>query len=123
MPDASLTAHKYLSSMSKRDQQQLFNTLIGLDATHCLNCNTSFYSYRNLKKIFRSKKSQEMQSVLFVNERDEKLVIKQFKDSTFLKNSYRIEVLINNELYDYHLIDELLVQLNQQFCENTFSYA
>ncbi|OJG45009.1 hypothetical protein RV04_GL002529 [Enterococcus hermanniensis] len=64
-----------------------------------------------------------MQSVLFVNERDEKLVIKQFKDSTFLKNSYRIEVLINNELYDYHLIDELLVQLNQQFCENTFSYA
>lgn len=123
MPDASSTAHHFLNSMSECEKQQLFNALIGLDATHCVNCNTSFYSYRNLKKIFRSKKSQEMQSLTFVNDRNEKLVIKQFKDFTFLKNSYRIEVLINNKIYDYHLIDEFLNLLTQQFCEDIYSYA
>ena len=50
MLDAPAAAKKFLDSMLETDKQHLLNALLGLDTTHSINCNTSFYSYRNLKK-------------------------------------------------------------------------
>lgn len=50
MLETPSTAQKFLDSMTEINKQRLLNALLGLDSTHALNCNTSFYSYRNLKK-------------------------------------------------------------------------
>ena len=123
MLDAPAAAQKFLDSMKDTDKQHLFNALLGLDSTHSLNCNTSFYSYRNLKKLLHPKQSQAMQSLQFSNHSQEELVIRQLKDHSFLKNSYRIEILLNRQTYDYRLIDCLLEQLHESCFADIYSYA
>lgn len=123
MVDVPAVAKKFLASMSEIDKQHLFNALLGMDSTHSLNCNASFYSYRNLKKILHPKQSQAMQSLHFTNQSRDELVIRQFKDHSFLKNRYRIEILFNSESYDYHLVDCLLEQLHEYCLGDVYSYA
>ena len=123
MLDAPAAAQKFLDSMKDTDKQHLFNALLWLDSTHSLNCNTSFYSYRNLKKLLHPKQSQAMQSLHFSNHSQEELVIRQLKDHSFLKNSYRIEILLNRQTYDYRLIDCLLEQLHESCFADIYSYA
>lgn len=123
MLDAPAAAKKFLDSMMETDKQHLLNDLLGLDTTHNLNRNTSFYSYRNLKKLLHPRQSQAMQSLRFSNQSNEELVIRQLKDHSFLKNSYRIEILLNSQTYDYQLIDCLLEQLYECCCADIYSYA
>lgn len=123
MLDASAAAHNFLASMNELDKQHLLNALLGLDTTHNLNQNTSFYSCRNLKKLFHPKRSQAMQSLHFSNQTQDRLVIRQLKDYLFLKNTYRIEILLNSQLYDYHLINCLLEQLHESCFMDIYSYA
>lgn len=123
MLDAPVAAEKFLNSMLETDKQHLFNALLGLDTTHNLNRNTSFYSYRNLKKILHPKQSKAMQSLHFSNQLNEELVVRQLKDHSFLKNSYRIEIILNSQIYDYQLINCLLEQLYQCCCADVYSYA
>lgn len=123
MLDAPAATQKFLNSMNETDKQHLLNALLGLDTTHNLNRNTSFYSYRNLKKLLHPRQSQAMQSLQFANTAQDKLVIRQFKDHSFLKNSYRIEILLNSENYDYQLIDCLLAKLHESCFVDVYSYA
>lgn len=123
MLETPSAAQKFLDSMTEINKQRLLNALLGLDSTHALNCNTSFYSYRNLKKIFKPNKAQPMQTLHFSNTTNDQLVIRQLKQHSFLKNSYRIEIRLNSVLYDYQLIDCLLQQLNESCCTDLFSYA
>lgn len=123
MLDAPAAAQKFLNSMNETDKQHLLNALLGLDTTHNLNRNTSFYSYRNLKKLLHPRQSQAMQSLQFANTAQDQLVIRQFKDHSFLKNSYRIEILLNSENYDYQLIDCLLAKLHESCFVDVYSYA
>ncbi|MGX7203783.1 hypothetical protein [Enterococcus pingfangensis] len=123
MLDATAAAQKFLDSTNELDKQHLLNALLGLDTTHNLNCNTSFYSYRNLKKLFHPKQSQAMQSLHFSNQTQDRLIIRQLKDHLFLKNSYRIEILLNSQIYDYRLIKCLLEQLHETCFVDVYSYA
>ncbi|WP_261321616.1 hypothetical protein [Enterococcus raffinosus] len=123
MLDAPAAAQKFLNSMKESDKQHLLNALLGLDATHNLNRDTSFYSYRNLKKLLHPRQSQAMQSLHFSNKVQDSLIIRQFKDHSFLKNSYRIEILLNSVNYDYRLISCLLEQLHESCFVDAYSYA
>ncbi|MGM0166770.1 hypothetical protein IGI39_001732 [Enterococcus sp. AZ135] len=123
MLDAPAAARNFLDSMNETDKQHLLNALLGLNTTHNLNRNTSFYSYRNLKKILHPKQSQAMQALHFSNTAEDNLEVRQLKDHSFLKNSYRIEILLNSESYDYQLIYCLLEQLHESCFVDTYSYA
>lgn len=123
MVDAPAAAKKFLARMSEIDKQHLFNALLGLASTHALNHNTSFYSYRNLKKILHPRQSQAMQSLHFSNQSKDELQIRQLKEHSFFKNSYRIEILLNAEVYDYYLIDCLLGELHESCLGELYSYA
>lgn len=109
--------------MLETDKQHLLNALLGLDTTHSINCNTSFYSYRNLKKILHPRQSQAMQSLHFSNQSQDELIIRQLKDHSFLKNSYRIEIRLNSQTYDYQLISCLLERLHESCFVDVYSYA
>lgn len=123
MLDAPAAAKKFLDSMLETDKQHLLNALLGLDTTHSINCNTSFYSYRNLKKILHPRQSQAMQSLHFSNQSQDELIIRQLKDHSFLKNSYRIEIRLNSQTYDYQLISCLLERLHESYFVDVYSYA
>ncbi|OTO76999.1 MULTISPECIES: hypothetical protein [unclassified Enterococcus] len=123
MLDAGAAAHTFLNSMEETEKQQLLNALLGLDTTHNLNQGTSFYSYRNLKKMLHPKQSQAMQCLNFSNQAQDTLVIKQFKVHSFLKNSYRIEILLNTHSYEYQLVDCLLQELHESCFVDVYSYA
>lgn len=123
MLDAPAAAEIFLESMLESDKQYLLNVLLGLDSTHNLNQHTSFYSYRNLKKILHPKQSHPMQSLHFTNQSQDCLIIRQLKDRSFLKNSYHIEILLNNQSYNYRLIDCLLAQLHESCYVDVYSYA
>lgn len=123
MLEASAAAQNFLNSMNETDRQRLLNALLGLDTTHNLNRDTSFYSYRNLKKLLHPKQSQAMQSLRFSNTAQDNLIIRQLKEHSFLKNSYRIEILLNSQSYDYRLINCLLEQLTESCFVDVYSYA
>lgn len=123
MLDAPAAAQKFLDSMNEEDQQRLLNALIGLNTTHNLNRDTSFYSYRNLKKMMHPKQSQAMQSLHFTNTTQDTLIIRQLKEHSFLKNSYRIEILFNAVSYDYQLVTTLLQLLHESCFVDVYSYA
>lgn len=123
MLDAALATQKLLTSMEESDKQHLLNALLGLDTCHHLNSGTSFYSYRNIRKLLHPKRSEAMQSFHFSNNANDQLIIRQLKDFSFFKNSYRIEILFNGESYDYHLIDQLLQQLHENCYADVYSYA
>lgn len=123
MLEASAAAQNFLNSMNETDRQRLLNALLGLDTTHNLNRDTSFYSYRNLKKLLHPKQSQAMQSLRFSNTAQDDLIIRQLKEHSFLKNSYRIEILLNSQSYDYRLINCLLEQLTESCFVDVYSYA
>lgn len=123
MLETPSAAQNFLASMTEIEKQRLLNALLGLDSTHTLTRNVSFYSYRNLKKIFKQNQAQPIQTLHFFNSKNDQLIIRQLKQHSFLKNSYRIEIRLNSLLYDYQLIDCLLQQLNESCYTDIFSYA
>ncbi|MGM0212941.1 hypothetical protein [Enterococcus sp. AZ109] len=123
MLDPQSAAQEFIATLSEHDQQLLLNSLLGLNESHTINCNVSFYSCRNLKKILNPKRSECMQSLHFKNNHHDELIITQLKDHSFLKNSYRIEILYNNHSYDYSLISSLLDSLKQNYFIEMESYA
>lgn len=123
MLDPQSAAQEFIATLSEYDKQLLLNSLLGLDETHTCNRNVSFYSYRNLKKILKPKRSERMQTLYFKNNRQDELTITQLKDHSFLKNSYRIEIIYNDHSYDYSLISSLLENLKQTYFMEMESYA
>lgn len=123
MLDPQSAAQEFIATLSEYDKQLLLNSLLGLDETHTCNRNVSFYSYRNLKKILKPKRSERMQTLYFKNNRQDELTITQLKDHSFLKNSYRIEIMYNDHSYDYSLISSLLENLKQTYFMEMESYA
>lgn len=123
MLDPQSAAQEFIATLSEYDKQLLLNSLLGLNETHTCNCNISFYSYRNLKKLLKPKRSECMQSLHFKNNQHDELIITQLKDHSFLKNSYRIEITYNNHSYDYSLISSLLNDLKQTYFMEMESYA
>ncbi|GCF94537.1 hypothetical protein NRIC_24280 [Enterococcus florum] len=121
MLDSQTAAHEFLYSLSPTEKDQLLNVLIGLDHSHMLNNNASFYSYRNIKKLFKSRRSEIMQSFRFVNDHNDEIIITQLKDHSFLKNSYRIEIFYNLVEYDYRLIMDLLHELKRSFYVESYA--
>lgn len=119
MLQPELAAREFLDSMKPEDKQKLFNHLLGLNATHQVNAETSFYSYRGFKKWLHPHKREAVQAFSFKNEHNDELVIKQLKEHNFLKQHYRIEIFYNLVEYDYHLVDDLLTELKTEY----LSYA
>lgn len=64
-----------------------------------------------------------MQSLHFSNQSQDELIIRQLKDHSFLKNSYRIEIRLNSQTYDYQLISCLLERLHESCFVDVYSYA
>ncbi|MGG5316034.1 hypothetical protein [Enterococcus sp. AZ072] len=123
MLDSQSAAQEFIATLSEYDKQLLLNSLLGLDETHTSNCNVSFYSCHNLRKLLKPKRSECMQSLHFKNDQQDELIITQLKDHSFLKNSYRIEINYKNHSYDYSLISSLLDHLKQTYFMEIESYA
>lgn len=118
MLQTGLIAQEFLHHMNEADKHQLFNYLLGLNVTHKENVNTSFYTYKNLKKWLKPKQ-QPIQTFSFINDHNDELIISQLKYQKLFKQGYQIKVFYNLNEYDYHLVDDLLVELKGEL----LSYA
>ncbi|KAF1304741.1 MULTISPECIES: hypothetical protein [Enterococcus] len=104
----------FLATLSVEDKLQLFNDLLAVDEVYHLNKDTSFYTFRKLKRASQRHCECRKRTIQFKNQKNDELVIHQIHEQHIFKNHYRFQVFYNLEEQNFSFIELLLEALREE---------
>lgn len=120
--DYDSIAEHFLSGLTINDKTTLYNQLLALEEVHRINQNSSYYTFRNLKRAVHRNSERRKRTITYKTKTNEELKIHQLHEQHFFKNCYKIEVYLNQQKYNFELIDSLLQHLKEPVYSTTMVY-
>ncbi|WP_165006091.1 MULTISPECIES: hypothetical protein [unclassified Enterococcus] len=119
MADVLDQAQLFLTELSTDEKSRLYNDLLAIKDVYLCNKDTSFYTFRKIWRAARRSTECRKRTFHYQTENNQELTIHQIHEQRLFKNHYRIQILFNQQEFDYHFIEQLLQQLYAQH----FSYS
>ncbi|WP_122645144.1 hypothetical protein [Enterococcus mediterraneensis] len=104
----------FLSSLSEEDKFQLFNDLLAVNEVYQMNKDTSFYTFRKLKRASQRHCECRKRTIQFKNKKNDEIIIHQIHEQHIFKNKYRFQVFYNMEEQNFSFIEFLLETLREE---------
>ncbi|MHC5227454.1 hypothetical protein ACYSNW_04150 [Enterococcus sp. LJL99] len=120
--DYDSIAEHFLSGLTINDKTTLYNQLLALEEVHRINQNSSYYTFRNLKRAVHRNSERRKRTITYKTKTNEELKIHQLHEQHFFKNCYKIEVYLNQQKYNFELINSLLHHLKEPVYSTTMVY-
>ncbi|MBO0469010.1 hypothetical protein JZO66_00535 [Enterococcus sp. DIV0242_7C1] len=102
---------EFLAGLVLEERTKLYNDLLALEEVHKLNQHSSYYTFRNLKRIFQRHSERRKRTFRYINSHNNELLIHQIHEQHFCKNKYCIQIYFNSKECNYLFIDQLLTAL------------
>ncbi|MGX7245741.1 hypothetical protein ACWOC1_12940 [Enterococcus quebecensis] len=109
--DYDYLAEDFLTGLIPEEKTRLYNDLLALEEVHKLNQDSSYYTFKNLKRIVHRHSERRKRTFRYINSYDKELVIHQVHEQHFFKNNYCIHVYFNSKECTYLFIEQLLTML------------
>ena len=102
---------EFLAGLALKERTNLYNDLLALEEVHKLNQHSSYYTFKNLKRVFQRHSERRKRTFHYTNSQNDELLIHQIHQQHFFKNNYCIKIYYNSNECDYLLINQLLTAL------------
>lgn len=106
--DYDSIAENFLSGLTISDKKTLYNQLLALKEVHRINQNSSYYTFKNLRRAVHKNSERRKRTISYQTLTNERLEIHQLHEQHFFKNCYKVDIYLNHQKYDFELIDSLL---------------
>lgn len=120
--DYDSIAEFFLSELTTKEKITLYNQLLALEEVHRINQNSSYYTFRNLKRAVHRSSERRKRTITYKTKANQELIIHQIHEQHFFKNCYKIEVYLNQQKYCFELIDSLLQILKEPVYSTPMTY-
>lgn len=120
--DCDHIAENFLSELTTKDKTTLYNQLLALEEVHRINQNSSYYTFRNLKRAAHKNSERRKRTITYKTKTNEVLKIHQIHEQHFFKNSYKIEIYLNQQKYTFDLVKSLLKILKEPVYSTSMMY-
>jgi hypothetical protein len=109
--DYDTLTQEFLAGLVLEERTKLYNDLLALEEVHKLNQHSSYYTFKNLKRVFRRRSERRKRTFRYINSHNNELLIHQIHEQHFFKNKYCIQIYFNSTECSYIVIEQLLATL------------
>lgn len=108
MGETQDVAAAFLQSLPIEEKVQLFNDLLAVEEVYHSNRNTTFYTFRKLRRASKRHFECRKRTFQYTNQQSHELVIQQIHEQHVFRNHYYFKVFFNMQEYSFQLVDDLL---------------
>ncbi|EGP4725879.1 hypothetical protein NXO46_001491 [Enterococcus faecium] len=120
MEDAIKQGQLFLSELTAEERSCLYNDLLSLKDVYLCNKDTSFYTFRKIRRATKRCAECRKRTFSYQTEHKGELSISQIHEQKRFKNHYRIQILFNGQEMEYAFLENLLQHLhNEHFSYNS----
>jgi hypothetical protein len=109
--DYDSLAEDFLAGLTPEEKTRLYNDLLALEDVHKLNQYSTYYTFKNLKRVARRHSERRKRTIRYMNNHNNELIIHQIHVQHFFKNNYCLQVYFNTTECSYVLVEALLSML------------
>lgn len=108
------TVEEFLRGLTLEEKSKLFNELLAVGEVYHSNRNTSFYTFRKIRRATKKYVECRKRTIEFRNQHNDELVIHQIHEQHVFKNHYRFQVFYNMQERNFSFIETMLDLLRQE---------
>ena len=97
MEDAIKQGQLFLSELTAEERSCLYNDLLSIKDVYLCNKDTSFYTFRKIRRATKRCAECRKRTFLYQTEHKGELSISQIHEQKRFKNHYRIQILFNGQ--------------------------